>query len=205
MDAIDITAIIIVSLNYFIIIPIIIYFLHQFRQYRQDVLIQHRSDINVYIMNIVVIFALIFERGYALDFYFSHPIQNLFSANMNIEVPLWSVYLLFSFTWTAILTLFACKAFNLYFQQQFNLAISDLGWRQNINPNDQNWFIKHKQTFGNSLYLIKFSAIPYSLFVILQSLCVAIIGLWSVFLPCFHHIFPSEKHCFYLHFKHEKR
>ena len=171
MDGIAITAVAFTALNPLVLVPIILYYLRRFhRFYGQSESLQNRSRLVVYTQNTLLIAALLIERTYALFVDVMSPIA------IPMFAPQWTANLLFNLFWSFILILFSCKAFNLYFEQQFNLAVSDLSWRRSINPQDMNWFIAKRQTFGNPIFLFRLCLIPYAVIVLTQSICFAVTG-----------------------------
>eukprot|EP01084_Bolivina_argentea_P013188 24719_1 len=164
IDGIDITAIIVLTFNVFILCPLYIYGLIVYHVYAQKShlypIIQYRNSMLVYAINILIIFTNISERFFMT----SSQIWNI------IDVPIWSVGLFLAATWWAAMTLFMIKCYHLYYQQQYNLSIADQSWRENIDPNDTSWYISNRNTFGNPLYLIKIAFIPYLISVVLDVL-----------------------------------
>ena len=85
------------------------------------------------------------------------------------ESPEWTVDLCFDILWWAMMDLFAIKVYLLYYQQRHHMAISDQSWMKSVDPNYSNWFITHRETFGDFFYLVKICFIPYVLSVFLNT------------------------------------
>ena len=166
MDSIDILGVIFQSINFIIFIPLIIYFLHEFSKYRNETLMKYRSNILLYIIHFIVLFCLIVERLYMC----------LVRIWQIIDIPIWTVYCLLSLTWWSSMYLFSIKVYLLYYKQKYTLSIADVSWRKDINPNEENWYIKNKNKYGNPIYLIKLAIIPYILSVFLESFVPYIAG-----------------------------
>ncbi len=70
----------------------------------------------------------------------------------------------------------AVKLYHSYFQYRYNTAIAEISWRQDINPNDTNWYIAHKNSFGSPIYLIKLVSVPFALITIVEVIQYITIG-----------------------------
>eukprot|EP01084_Bolivina_argentea_P046264 85203_1 len=170
-DAINVVGLLVLLFNCFILVPLIIYGLYAFSKLKDNDLIIYRNPFAVYLLNILVINALLTERIYVL-------FANVFCI---IDVPMWSTHFLFALTWDAILYLKLTKVYYVYFYQQYNLSIAEKVWIENINPDDDNssWYIEHKHTFGNITYLIKLVIIPWALISLLDGYIASLSGdIW---------------------------
>eukprot|EP01084_Bolivina_argentea_P102278 183243_1 len=157
MDALDIASLVWMSFNYVVVCPTFIYFLIQFNKMdKTKPMIKYRSKKIVNIINITILIILLFERVYA----------NAISIWSFIHFQInWIYYLFFNITWCFSFSLFAIKVFHLYYKQQYAIAIKDLIWKQQIDPNITNWFIQNKNHFGTPLYCLKIIIIPFILLV----------------------------------------
>ena len=77
---------------------------------------------------------------------------------------------------TNILTLFAqsapfhiftYRAYMVYFDIKWSLAMKDQEWRLHIDPHEKNWFLRHKNTFGNHKFVGFTLFIHWSLWLII--------------------------------------
>ena len=110
MDGVALSAVVFIALNPLIIVPLITYYTLRFYQcYGQSDLLQNRSRLVVFTQNILIVAALLLERPYSL-------IADVIYPDL---IPRWTANLMFNLFWSFILILFSCKAFNLYFEQQF--------------------------------------------------------------------------------------
>ena len=169
MDSIDIVGFLFITINYFIIVPIFIYFLYQFYQYSKNSCFKdelHRSKTLIYLINIIIIFTILFERTFLL----------CSKVCIIIIINDFLIYLFISILWSFIMILFIIKVYHLYYKQEYNASIANMSWRKDINPTDQNWYISHKSTFGNTIFLIKLSIIPYIFIVLIETFVPIFIG-----------------------------
>jgi len=155
MDALDVAALVVLAFNILILCPCYMYSLIIYRRHETqttvDALISHRNSNLIYALNVLIIVNTLTERVFMV----CAKVWKI------IVVPLWSVDLWFSATWWAVGSLFSIKIYHLYFRQRLNMAVAEASWRKDINPNDTNWYIAHKRTFGNHQYLIKVAFLPY--------------------------------------------
>eukprot|EP01084_Bolivina_argentea_P143535 252001_1 len=49
--------------------------------------------------------------------------------------------------------IFTYRAWLVYFDMNWNQAMIDAQWRLHINPNETNWWLKHRKTWGNSVLI----------------------------------------------------
>jgi len=162
MDTLDIASVVVLIFNVLVICPVCAYYLVLFRKYDKlrelHPVIAHRNPLLVYVINILVIFTNLSERVYMSQ-------ARIWSVE---KVPEWSVVLFMALMWWAVMTLFAIKCYHLYFVQQYNLAMAEASWRNDINPKETNWFIANKASFGNPRYLMRIAVFPYLMAVALD-------------------------------------
>eukprot|EP01084_Bolivina_argentea_P174529 302317_1 len=183
MDGINIISTFMITFNIAIYCPILIYFLYQYRKYeKQEIVtsiktnvIHSRNSFLVYTLNFLAIFANCSERIYMA----SSEIWNI------IDVPFWTVALFLAIPWWALMDLFAIKVYHLYYTQQYNQSIADKSWKKDINPNENDWYIIHKHTYGNPIYLIKITLIPYLLSIIVDAIIFAVLRMLIHHTLCF--------------------
>eukprot|EP01084_Bolivina_argentea_P167258 290321_1 len=172
MDVIDIFGIIYILLNCFLFSPVLIYQLTQFNKYSADLTISSRDKTFVYIINVLTLIALLIER----------PLQLAYRIWLIINPStIWITYIFAIIILGGLFNLFAIKVYHLYFQQKYNSSIADQLWKNTINPNDINWYITHKYTFGNSKYLIKMAMIPFCILITIELVQVFTIGEGPLF------------------------
>eukprot|EP01083_Nonionella_stella_P130432 395844_1 len=104
-DTINILGTVVNIFNLFIFIPAIIYGLYLFHRFRDNDLIFYRNPLAVFLMNGLVITALLTERILVL-------LSRIYEV---IEVPSWTLHLYFSLTWDAIIYLKLIKVYYVYF------------------------------------------------------------------------------------------
>ena len=176
MDVIDILAQGFICIDYLVICPILVYFVYKFKKYSASIqpkykdIIKNRSKTLIYLINIVIIFTLLFERTFLLcsKVWIAIDLTTSYS---------WIVYLFLSSTWTYIMILFIIKVYHLYYKQQYNTSIANVSWRKDINPDDKDWYISHKLTFGNTIFCIKISIIPYIFIVVIETITPILVGM----------------------------
>ena len=92
--------------------------------------------------------------------------QILIHSNLSepIEYPGWIIVNAFIIQ-LATLTFFllAYRGWNIYYNIKFNKALQDTEWRLYINPAENNWFLKKRQSFGNPKKMIFPFLIPWIL------------------------------------------
>eukprot|EP00485_Elphidium_margaritaceum_P020010 CAMPEP_0202732124 /NCGR_PEP_ID=MMETSP1385-20130828/187496_1 /ASSEMBLY_ACC=CAM_ASM_000861 /TAXON_ID=933848 /ORGANISM="Elphidium margaritaceum" /LENGTH=654 /DNA_ID=CAMNT_0049398429 /DNA_START=63 /DNA_END=2028 /DNA_ORIENTATION=- len=162
MDVIDVLAVILLSFNVLVLCPLFAYYLIVYRRYEQSLgasnpIIKHRNSPLIYAINILVIFINVSERIYMIA-----------AKVWRVNLPEWSVDLFFSLTWWALILLFAIKCYHLHFLQQYNFAIADVTWRNDIDPTEHNWYISKRGTFGRVSYLMKIAILPYVICIALD-------------------------------------
>jgi len=162
MDVIDVLAVILLSFNVLVLCPLFAYYLIVYRRYEQSLgasnpIIKHRNSRLIYAINILVIFINVSERIYMIA-----------AKVWRVNLPEWSVDLFFSLTWWALILLFAIKCYHLHFLQQYNFAIADVTWRNDIDPTEHNWYISKRGTFGRVSYLMKIAILPYVICIALD-------------------------------------
>eukprot|EP01084_Bolivina_argentea_P265500 450056_1 len=157
LDTLDIISVSWISFNYIITCPVLVYSLLKFRSINPtDPMMKYRSKKLVYILNFLIIIILLLERLYA----------NAVWVWSFSTIPInWIFYLIFSFCWWAAFFLFSIKVFHLYYKQQYSIAIKDMVWKSEINPNSSNWFIAHKHTYGKPIHIVRYLSIPFILFI----------------------------------------
>eukprot|EP00484_Ammonia_sp_Unknown_P024576 CAMPEP_0197028064 /NCGR_PEP_ID=MMETSP1384-20130603/7859_1 /TAXON_ID=29189 /ORGANISM="Ammonia sp." /LENGTH=697 /DNA_ID=CAMNT_0042457007 /DNA_START=216 /DNA_END=2309 /DNA_ORIENTATION=- len=77
------------------------------------------------------------------------------------DTPLWSIYLVISVHWSAVLGLFALKTYTLYYYQKYSLAVVNSIWTKDINPSSSDWYISHRSTFGNINWILSRIFLPF--------------------------------------------
>lgn len=163
IDTLDIIALIWMIFNYIILCPIMIYSAYKFcsniREYES--LKKYRNKPLVCCLNIMMLFTLLCERPYA----------NAVIIWQIIEIN-WIYYFVFSISWWSAFFLFFVKVFHLYYKQKYNIAIADLIWKKEINPDEanNNWFIVNKSSYGDPIYMIKIVSIPFLISVFINTL-----------------------------------
>ena len=85
-----------------------------------------------------MLFTLLIERPYA----------NAVAIWQILDID-WIYYLVFSISWWSAFFLFFVKVFHLYYKQKYNIAIADLTWKVELNPDEanNNWFIINKYKY----------------------------------------------------------
>eukprot|EP01084_Bolivina_argentea_P032599 60326_1 len=163
MDSLDIYGIVLCVFNHFILIPIIIYGLVKYNKTKkkQFNIISNRDSFLTNTIHLFCIIGTSLERTLLISIRVWHIIDIKY---------LWAVYIFYSICWMGALCSFAIKVYLLYFKQQYHMSISHKSWKQNINPNNRDWYIENKNTFGNITYLVKISFIPYILSIIILTL-----------------------------------
>eukprot|EP01083_Nonionella_stella_P211134 763714_1 len=63
--------------------------------------------------------------------------------------------------WVLTIFLIAYRAWNIYYDIKFNTALHEKQWRLYINPAENNWFLKHRTTYGNPNKMIFVFIIPW--------------------------------------------
>eukprot|EP01083_Nonionella_stella_P034927 95490_1 len=64
------------------------------------------------------------------------------------------------------------RAFMVYYDIKWNKAIQDSKWRMYIDPNETNWFLKNKNTWGSSKRLLIIAFIHWSIYVLVGSISI---------------------------------
>eukprot|EP01084_Bolivina_argentea_P317076 549699_1 len=154
MDNIDIVGIIWIAFNYTILCPLMMFSLFLFYKIDEShAIMKYRNKIVVYLLNVMMFITLLFERLFA----------NCVSVwSFTHMKPNWIFYLVFSVCWWTPFFLFCVKVFDLYYKQQYAIAVQDMTWKKAINSSiaHENWFIKNKNSYGNILFCTKISLIP---------------------------------------------
>eukprot|EP01084_Bolivina_argentea_P251584 421995_1 len=156
MDAISITAIILTSIRLLVMVPIMIYGLYLFNKYSNHDLLKYRSPLLMNLVGIVTIITQVIERTLMLCITTWQVIPGL-----DIEDDVWVVYFIFSIFFWLLFGTFAIKVYNLYYEQQYNISIADMAWKKDINPQNVDWHVTNKNTWGNTIWLLKICSIPY--------------------------------------------
>ena len=107
MDALDIVALIILSVGYFIYIPLILFYWNKFNKMKKEQMFRYRSPILVNAFNFVSLSTLIIYETYICF----GCVFKLF------QYPLWSYYFVIVINWWCILGLFTTKTFLLFYNQ----------------------------------------------------------------------------------------
>ena len=90
---------------------------------------------------------------------------NIFNNNNN-----WIFELIHSICWFSLFICICIKFYLLYYYEKLNLSIINQAWQREINVGITDWFISNSQKFGNPIWLIKISIIPY-VFLIAIAVC----------------------------------
>ena len=143
----------------FFMTPLMFYYLHKYWKYRHDPIILKRHY-TVVALNIFFVWAnMIGDKGlYMISIIITD--SNLEKTHEN------TIYLLSDYAYyifgPCIFLAFAVRTWLLFYDLKFmKLTKYDQKWKHFINPQkytdntlNNNWFIKHKQTFGNSHFLL---------------------------------------------------
>eukprot|EP01084_Bolivina_argentea_P261403 441709_1 len=159
MDLIDIGGIVAVCINYFIYIPLIIYLYLQYRKHSNEPIMRYRQPLVLNLMYFFLLVTFLIERWWPL-------LTNVWCI---ISAPKW-MYSLFSSLTFFCYHLFAIKCYHLHYQQQYHLESADMSWKMDLNPEQKNWFIEHKNTLGNAKKLIQIALIPYTISIIIETI-----------------------------------
>ena len=168
MDGLDIAGIAWIIFNYLILCPTMMYSAYLFCKVDPDEsLKKYRNKKLVCCLNIMMLFTLLLERPYAN----AVIIWKIIKIN-------WIYYFVFSVSWWSAFFLLFVKVFHLYYNQKYNIAIADLAWKMELNPNDanNNWFIINKNKYGDPIYMIKLVSIPFIISVLLNTVLSYIVG-----------------------------
>lgn len=119
--------------GYFLCFPFIVYCLHRSHitraRDRKDQFFKIRHPSLVYMINILCILIILFERSFlAFNSVFSFSSQIVL--NISFE---WVYELVYCILWFSLWFIIGIKWYLLYFVQQFNLAIVNQAWQKNIN------------------------------------------------------------------------
>lgn len=127
-------------------------------------LIQVRSPTFIYIISMISFIGIFIER----------PLLCIVRVLQFNIIPIWLSRAFGVLFMGAMLFLFAIKSYHLYFKQKYNLTISEIAWRININPNEfyNNWYYKNNKRYGNVKWLIKIACIPYFILIIFEMIQV---------------------------------
>ena len=131
MDVIDWVCVAAIFCGALIYVPILIYFLYQFGYFssRHNIaFFRTRIPVLVCIINILCILIIVFERPYLALYYVlsSHTVAVS-------SMPHWTFTLMHSMLWFALLIIICLKFYLLYFNQQYNLALRNQAWKNEIN------------------------------------------------------------------------
>lgn len=163
MDAIDIAGIVWIIFNYLILCPLMIVSAYHFCHLNPDESLQkYRSKALNCCLNIMMLLTLLIERPYAN----AVIVWNFIQINVNFVY-----YLVFSISWWSAFFLFFVKVFYLYYKQKYNMAVADLTWKIQLNPNENcNWYIMNQHKYGNPIFMVKITMIPFSICVLTNTL-----------------------------------
>eukprot|EP01083_Nonionella_stella_P024175 66834_1 len=170
MDAIDILGLVSILINYGMLFPLLIYYLHKYHTTNRyhtasldgrNPIFRARDKTLIYMINILLLIILLIDR----------PLQILHRVWIVLNPStLWILQIFAMSTISQLFFLLTVKVYHLYFEHQCNLYIADISWRKDLNPNDVNWYISHQSTLGNSMYLYKLCLIITLLFVALETI-----------------------------------
>lgn len=124
-----------------------------------------RHPVLVTLINVVCTIIMIVERPIFLFNQLSKHNKNNYSEIFLFNLPFWSLELLFGITWFGLFICICLKFYLLYYYERLNLAVVNQAWQKEINVGITDWYISNSQRWGNPIWLIKVSIIPY-LFVV---------------------------------------
>eukprot|EP01084_Bolivina_argentea_P002594 4798_1 len=181
MEALDVISIAWILFNYVVLCPILVFSLYKFNKMdRDEKMMKYRSKKLVLIINIVMLFILLFNRLY------TNSVSMLKFLDIRNK---WIFYLNFSLLFWSVFILFAIKVFHLYYKQRYSSAFQDMVWKKEINPNTYNWFISNKNKFGRPKYCIKIIIIPFIICVAINTF-VAYAKIDALILHCIQYSIP---------------
>ena len=151
-----------------IYLPTMIYGIYNLFQWKHTVIMQKRhyglsvAIAILFLLDLIFMAVYIIVYGGAADFQTSGPILTVFIGIYAIIV----MYLIFIKVWLH------------YYDVKFNTISLATSWKSVVNPDasmdTDNWYLKHKQTYGNRKYLLK-KLVMLGVIIVLLWLLVQII------------------------------
>ena len=174
-DTLDIIGMSILFIQWFIIIPIcVIGLILLTTKYRQQGIIRYREFRLTFVFSLWILCEMAIERPY-IECY------SVLYCFGSLPIPPWTLTFAYSLFFFTMYALHALRIWKLYYIQQCNQCIADHCWTSSINKNltgtiKENWFIKHRLKYGNTLWLMRIF-IPFTIFTTL--LGPFIVAFWN--------------------------
>eukprot|EP01084_Bolivina_argentea_P065684 119731_1 len=114
--------------------------------------------------NIIIIVGILSFTYLTLNILILLLVEQIWIIENGYNSLIYSAFFIFG---TSEMYILSYRAFRLYFDAQFNHYLQDTEWRLFIDPNEKNWFLKNKTTWGNGRKFAICLIINYLLFAII--------------------------------------
>ena len=120
MDELDILAIVITAIGWFVLLPIILRYNSEFEKLRNEPFFTIRSPQLTQSFTYLCVFAITIER----------TVISMANIWIVIKVPSWCIQIFLCIVWYGLLCLLAIKNYLLYFNQRHQSAIANVSFEQ---------------------------------------------------------------------------